>query len=103
MTWGFVTCGPNEALVISGKFLFWQIRESLSDGIAVLLFLTHLNGTPRKHKVYVTRMRQRGREIRNLFIGTEALRKFSNYIAWGRVFIGDFVFGGEGVWVMVSE
>ena len=22
MTWGFVTCGPNEALVVSGKLIF---------------------------------------------------------------------------------
>ena len=22
MTWGFVTCGPNEALVVSGKLNF---------------------------------------------------------------------------------
>ena len=22
MTWGFVTCGPNEALVVSGKFQY---------------------------------------------------------------------------------
>jgi len=21
MTWGFVTCGPNEALVVSGKYI----------------------------------------------------------------------------------
>jgi len=25
MTWGFVTCGPNEALVISGKSNDFQI------------------------------------------------------------------------------
>lgn len=25
MTWGFVTCGPNEALVVSGKFAIERI------------------------------------------------------------------------------
>lgn len=24
MTWGFVTCGPNEALVVSGKYFAKQ-------------------------------------------------------------------------------
>lgn len=25
MTWGFVTCGPNEALVISGNLNIFQL------------------------------------------------------------------------------
>lgn len=40
MTWGFVTCGPNEALVISGEVTFeveavW-ISEMSNDQIAWL-------------------------------------------------------------------
>lgn len=35
MTWGFVTCGPNEALVVSGKF-------SVPDQ-SVFFFLKTLN------------------------------------------------------------
>lgn len=27
MTWGFQTCGPNEALVVSGKYLSSELRK----------------------------------------------------------------------------
>jgi hypothetical protein len=29
MTWGFVTCGPNEALVVSGNQLFLMSNSQL--------------------------------------------------------------------------
>ena len=29
MTWGFVTCGPNEALVVSGKLNFHYFEIDL--------------------------------------------------------------------------
>lgn len=29
MTWGFVTCGPNEALVVSGKYLNMSLSHLL--------------------------------------------------------------------------
>lgn len=28
MTWGFVTCGPNEALVVSGKMKTFSAKKS---------------------------------------------------------------------------
>jgi hypothetical protein len=29
MVWGFVTCGPNEALVVSGKFSFFYLLSKI--------------------------------------------------------------------------
>ena len=47
MTWGFVTCGPNEALVVSGKLIFdyfeidfneqWIERQQIS--LKILSFI----------------------------------------------------------------
>ena len=36
MTWGFVTCGPNEALVVSGKLPGIPIAARGNEGWSVL-------------------------------------------------------------------
>jgi len=37
MTWGFVTCGPNEALVISGNSNVFQFAEFCLPNLVNLL------------------------------------------------------------------
>lgn len=36
MTWGFVTCGPNEALVISGKLKCYKTNCIILNLVTVL-------------------------------------------------------------------